>query len=67
MDIKRLADAAKIPKYMRDTELTKFAELVAAVEREACAKLVAQMGGSDELACRLGRAMAQAIRERSNV
>ena len=42
MDIKRLAKAAKLPKYMHDTEggrdaLAEFAGLAGAIEREACA------------------------------
>lgn len=41
MDIKRLAKAASLPKYMHDTEggrdaLAEFARLVAEAEREAC-------------------------------
>jgi phage gpG-like protein len=53
----------------RDIQVRVDIEVTKAVlaEREACAKLVAQMGGSEELAGRLARAMAQAIRERSNV
>lgn len=42
MDIKRLAMAARLPKYMHDTEggreaLAEFARLVAAVKIDECA------------------------------
>ena len=57
MNIKELAEQAGIgslygKNWAYSNELTRFAELVAAAEREACAKLVEEVGRQTAAAIR---------------
>ena len=54
------------PKHWSKNELVRFAELVAAAEREACAKVCDVLAVHPEYASDITKVAAQAIRARGN-